>query len=97
MRYDHLTMLPERAFQRIAGRMTFEGGGGGKSSKQAPPPPPPPPPQAAKAPDADIIRSKNKQAMSGGMDGGTNTTVLTGPGGVDPNALETSKTTLLGG
>ena len=71
--------------------------GGGKGASPPPPPPPAPPPQAAKAPDADIIRSKNKKAMSGGMDAGPGTTFLTGAGGVDPNSLETSKNTLLGG
>ena len=30
MRYDHFTMLPERAFQRVGGRMTYEGGGKGQ-------------------------------------------------------------------
>lgn len=35
MRYDHFSMLPTRAFQRVAGRMTLEGGGKGSS----PPPP----------------------------------------------------------
>lgn len=34
MRHDHFSMLPERAFQRIAGRMTLEGGKG-----SSPPPP----------------------------------------------------------
>lgn len=34
MRYDHFSMLPERAFQPRNGRhgMTLEGGGGGPSS-----------------------------------------------------------------
>lgn len=35
MRLDHFGMYPERAFQRVAGRMTLEGGGKGS----APPPP----------------------------------------------------------
>lgn len=35
MRYDHDSMLPERAFMKIGGRMTLEGGGKGS----APPPP----------------------------------------------------------
>ncbi len=35
MRYDHFTMLPERAFQRIAGRMIYCGGG----KSEAPPAP----------------------------------------------------------
>lgn len=35
MRYDHESMLPIRAFQKVGGRMTLEGGGKGSS----PPPP----------------------------------------------------------
>ena len=31
MRYDHYSMLPERAFLKIGGRMTYEGGGKGSS------------------------------------------------------------------
>lgn len=71
--------------------------GGGKGASPPPPPPPAPPPQAAKAPDADIVRSKNKKAMSGGMEAGPGTTFLTGPSGVDPNELTLGKNTLLGG
>jgi hypothetical protein len=35
MKYDHFTMLPERAFQPRNGpmSMTFEGGGGGQTSE----------------------------------------------------------------
>ncbi len=101
MRYDLITMLPERAFQPIGGRMTLEGGGGGKSPSPPPPPPPPPPPepakQAEKAPDAEVARAKNKNAMAGGMNAGPNSTLLTGPGGVDPTSLSIGKNTLLGG
>ena len=97
MRYDHFTMLPEMAFQPIGGRMTLEGGGGGKTKPPPPPPPPAPPPQAAKAPDADIVRSKNKKAMSGGMEAGPGTTFLTGPSGVNPDDLTLGRNTLLGG
>jgi hypothetical protein len=32
MRYNHLELLPERAFLRIGGRMTYEGGGKGGGS-----------------------------------------------------------------
>ena len=98
MRYDHFTMLPERAFQPIAGRMTLEGGGGGGKSGSAPPPPPPPapPPQAEKAPDAEVYRAQNKNRMAGGMDAGPNSTLLTGPDGVDAAQLELGKSTLLG-
>ena len=33
MRYNHLDMLPEMAFQPVGKRMTLEGGGGGSSGK----------------------------------------------------------------
>ena len=36
MRYDHDSMLPERAFMKIGGRMTLEGGGKGGSAPPAP-------------------------------------------------------------
>ena len=36
MRLDHFGMYPERAFQRVAGRMTLEGGGKGGSAPAAP-------------------------------------------------------------
>lgn len=39
MRYDLLTMLPEKAFQPIGHRMTLEGGGG--KGAYTPPPPAP--------------------------------------------------------
>jgi hypothetical protein len=97
MRYDHFTMLPERAFQPIAGRMTLEGGGGGKGGKAPPPPAPPAPaPQAEKAPEVEVFRAQNKNRMAGGMDAGPNSTMLTGPDGVDAAQLELGKTTLLG-
>lgn len=38
MRHDHFSMLPERAFRSLGGRMTLEGGGG-KGGSSAPPPP----------------------------------------------------------
>ena len=38
MRYDHFDMLPERAFQKIGGRMTLEGGKGGGGSMPSPDP-----------------------------------------------------------
>jgi hypothetical protein len=98
MRYDHFTMLPERAFQPICGRMTLEGGGGGKSSSPPPPPPPAPPPQQAQAPDVAVARDKVKNRMAGGMAASSpNNTMLTGPEGVDPTALALGKNTLLGG
>lgn len=55
-----------------------------------------PPKQAEKAPSTDVLRAKNKNRMTGGMDAGPNTTFLTGPAGIDPNALALGKTTLLG-
>lgn len=61
-----------------------------------PPPPPEPPKQAEKAPDAEVARAKNKNAMAGGMSAGPNSTLLTGPGGVDPASLTVGKSTLLG-
>ena len=36
MRYDHFSMLPIRAFQGVAGRMTYEGGGGKGDAPDAP-------------------------------------------------------------
>lgn len=54
-------------------------------------PSPPPPPQAAKAPDrANPANRRNTDAMGGG-------TLLTGPSGIANSALNTGKTTLLGG
>ena len=32
MRYDHFTMLPERAFNKVGGRITYEGGGSAPST-----------------------------------------------------------------
>ncbi len=99
MRYDLISMLPDRAFQTSCGRLaTLEGGGGGKGgSAPAPPAPPAPPPEAAKAPDSDQVKARNKARMTGGMDAGPNSTMLTGPDGVDPNSLELGKNSLLGG
>ena len=99
MRYDYLTMLPERAFQPTGGKMTYEGGGSKAPSMPAPAPPPPPPaaPEPAKAPDMEAARAKNKARMTGGADAGINSTLLTGPSGVDTNTLELGKNTLLGG
>lgn len=36
MRHDHFSMLPERAFRSLGGRMTLEGGKGGGSAPPAP-------------------------------------------------------------
>jgi hypothetical protein len=97
MRYDHITMLPDLAFCPDAtGRMTFEGGGGGGKGGGSPPPPPEPPKQVSKEPDANYYRAKNKSSMAGGMSAGPNTTMLTGPSGVDPQALSLGRSTLLG-
>ena len=35
MRYDHFTMLPERAFNKVGGRVTYEGGGSAPSQPTA--------------------------------------------------------------
>ncbi len=55
-------------------------------------PPPPPPPQEAKAPDISNLRDSARRNRSG-MAGGS---LLTGPSGIAPGALPTSKATLLG-
>lgn len=71
----------------------------GKKPKAPPPPPPPPaPPQEAKTPDTEVITKKNKQKMAGTnvAEAGISSTLLTGPAGLDPSALTTSKTSLLG-
>jgi hypothetical protein len=70
-----------------------------KKPKAPPPPPPPPaPPQESKAPDTEAVtkRKKEKMAAMTGADAGVNSTLLTGPSGLDPAALATSKTSLLG-
>lgn len=36
MKYNHFDMLPERAFQRVGGRMTLEGGSGGGGNSGTP-------------------------------------------------------------
>jgi hypothetical protein len=66
--------------------------------KPPPPPPPPAPPQEAKAPDTEVVTKRKKEKMSAmtGADAGVNSTLLTGPSGLDPAALTTSKTSLLG-
>lgn len=46
-----------------------------------------------KTPDVGAIMSSAEQAAKGGPSG----TMLTGPGGVDPNELKLGKNTLLGG
>ena len=47
----------------------------------------------AKTPDIGALLSGNQQAAKGGASG----TMLTGPQGVDPSALNLGKNTLLGG
>jgi len=47
----------------------------------------------AKSPDVGALLSANAQAAKGGQSG----TMLTGPGGIDPNTLSLSKSSLLGG
>lgn len=69
-----------------------------KPKAPSPPPPPPAPPQEVKAPDTEVItkRKKEKMASMTGSDAGINSTLLTGPSGLDPAALSTSKSSLLG-
>ena len=55
-------------------------------------PPPPPPPQEVKRPESSYLRDSARRNRSG-MAGGS---LLTGPSGVAPGALPTSKATLLG-
>lgn len=60
------------------------------------PPTPAPPPQAAQTPQAgDVLKGMQGTGQSGGSPG-VASTFLTGAGGVDPNQLNLSKTTLLG-
>lgn len=66
MRYDLLTMLPEKAFQPIGNRMPLEGGGG-KGSYTPPPAPPPAEPtntQAAVAPATEGGATTNNDSAS---------------------------------
>jgi hypothetical protein len=53
-------------------------------------PAPPPPPQDVKTPDSMNTRRKQTRTPGGG-------TLLTGPQGVAPTALNTGGSTLLGG
>ncbi|OZI23741.1 hypothetical protein CAL26_09940 [Bordetella genomosp. 9] len=66
------------------------------SSQPATPAPtaPTPPPQKSKAPTAAQFRDANSATEN--TQGGTPSTLLTGPTGVDPNALQLGKNTLLG-
>lgn len=55
-------------------------------------------PQANKAPDEQARRASAQAAGAApGMGGGAPSTMLTGPGGVAPGALNLGKNTLLGG
>ena len=69
-------------------------------SKPSAPTPPAPvaPPQEVKTPDTEVVtkRRKEKAASMTGSDAGVNSTLLTGPQGLDPSAVTTSKTSLLG-
>lgn len=56
MRHDHFSMLPERAFRSLGGRMTLEGGGGKGSS--------PPPPDYTGAAQAQATSSKETTNMA---------------------------------
>lgn len=55
---------------------------------------PVPPPQKSKAPSTTAQRNAN--ATTENAQGATPSTLLTGPAGVDPNALQLGKNTLLG-
>lgn len=52
------------------------------------------PPQASKSPNTQSYRNANQTAENG--QGATASTLLTGAGGIDPNALALGKNTLLG-
>jgi len=58
---------------------------------------PPPPPQASQMPNMNVIQKQLAGAGQGGGAPGIGQTMLTGPGGVDPNQLTLGKNTLLGG
>lgn len=60
MQLDHFGMYPERAFMKVAGRMTFEGGGGKGSS-------PPPAPDYVGA--ANATAAGNKEAAIAAQEG----------------------------
>ena len=64
-----------------------------KRPKIPPLPPPPPPPQEVKQPDSGALRDRARRNRAGGMTFGS---LLTGPSGIDPGALTTGRTTLLG-
>lgn len=57
---------------------------------------PTPPPQASSAPDANVVRQNQAGTGQAGGAPGVAQTMLTGAGGVDPNALNLGKKTLLG-
>lgn len=69
-----------------------------QNKPQAPQAPqaPTPPPQQAQAPQMQGIVAGLKGTGQAGGAGGVGSTFLTGPGGIDPNALKLGKTTLLG-
>lgn len=51
-------------------------------------------PQEAKAPDAGVLKRQTQQALMPG--GTTNSTLLTGPQGIDSSSLTLGKNALLG-
>lgn len=91
MRYDLLSMLPERAFQKIGGRMTLEGGGGGKTPQMPAAPEPVQPPQEPKQPKRDPMASANRQTA---ITGGPSSTMITGPSGVAPSSVSLGRNVL---
>lgn len=57
---------------------------------------PTPPPQASQGPDANgVLQNMRGTGQAGGAPGAAQT-MLTGPGGVNPDALTLGKSTLLG-
>jgi len=61
------------------------------------PPTPAPPPQPSQMPNMSVIQKQLAGAGQAGGAPGIGQTMLTGPGGVDPNQLTLGKNTLLGG
>jgi len=92
MRYDLLTMLPEKAFQPVGKKMTLEGGGGGKSPQSPTAPEPVKPPDTAKTPARDPFAAGNKTSAN---QQGPQSTMLTGAGGVAPSSLSLGRSSVL--
>ena len=78
--------------------MTIAGAAVGnmQQAPQMPNVPKPPPPQQAKMPDMTSLYAGMQGTGQAGGKPGNAQTWLTGPGGVDPNAMKLGKPTLLG-